>query len=190
MRLITPVLLLVTAVLFGWSMPAQAHTSLISSDPTAGSRTEEVPDRIVLTFSEDLRQPSEASLIVDGSALGAEVKVDGPRLVVVPPADAAGGAYQVNYRVVSADGHPITGTHEFTVADQDAVVADEPSATPTAQAAPDEDTAADPKDAAAEDDSVLTSPLLLGVLVAAVALGAAAFLLVRGRSSTPDDDRS
>lgn len=171
-------------------MPAQAHTSLVSVNPAEGSRTEAVPEQIVLTFSEDLRQPSEASLLVDGSAIAVEVEVDGPRLVVVPPADAVAGAYEVNYRVVSGDGHPVTGTHAFTVTGDDGVVADEPApaATPpaTEPAAEDQEGAADAQD----DDSVWTSPLLLGVLVAAVALGAAALLLVRGRSNAADHDRS
>jgi methionine-rich copper-binding protein CopC len=158
-------------------MPAHAHTSLVSSDPTQGSRTEKVPERIVLTFSEDLRQPSEASLLVDGAALTAEIKVDGPRVVLVPPADAAAGSYEVNYRVVSTDGHPVTGTLEFTVGPEDAVAKDDTSATAAEEPAQDE-------------GSVWTSPLLLGVLVAAVALGAAALLLVRGRFSSSDDDQA
>ena len=161
-------------------MPAQAHTSLVSSDPAQGARLEQAPERIVLTFTETLRQPSEASLLVDGTALTAEIDVDGPRVVVTPPADAADGNYEVNYRVVSADGHPVTGTVEFAVGDADAVVDDEP--TPGERS--------DAGDATTDDGSVWTSPLLLGVLVAAVALGAAVLLLVRGRSRTSGHERS
>ncbi|MTB87135.1 copper resistance protein CopC [Aeromicrobium senzhongii] len=161
-------------------MPAQAHTSLVSSDPAQGARLEQAPERIVLTFTESLRQPSEASLLVDGTALTAEIDVDGPRVVVTPPADAADGNYEVNYRVVSADGHPVTGTIEFAVGDADAVGADEPTAGARSDAG-DSDT---------DDGSVWTSPLLLGVLVAAVALGVAVLLLVRGRSRTSGHERS
>ncbi|MBC9225086.1 copper resistance protein CopC [Aeromicrobium sp. 636] len=161
-------------------MPAQAHTSLVSSDPAQGARLEQAPERIVLTFTESLRQPSEASLLVDGTALTAEIDVDGPRVVVTPPADAADGNYEVNYRVVSADGHPVTGTIEFAVGDADAVVDDEPTAGARSDAG-DSDT---------DDGSVWTSPLLLGVLVAAVALGVAVLLLVRGRSRTSGHERS
>ncbi|MET1132082.1 MAG: copper resistance CopC family protein [Aeromicrobium sp.] len=173
-------------------MPAQAHTSLISSDPTEGARLESVPERVVLTFSENLREPSEAGVIVDGKAVSAEVEVDGPRVVVTPQADAPDGTYEVNYRVVSADGHPITGTLEFSVT-QAGVASEAPADEPTPTTVPSEEVTADPTQAAAEetkDDSVWSSPLLLGAIVVVAVLAIGGATVLRRRSTTPDDDRS
>ncbi|SKB10262.1 hypothetical protein SAMN06295964_3210 [Aeromicrobium choanae] len=194
MRL-TSLVLLVTAVLVGWSMPAQAHTSLISSDPTEGARLESVPERVVLTFTENLREPSEAGVIVDGKAIDSKVQVDGPRVVVTPSADAPDGAYEVNYRVVSADGHPITGTIAFTVTNPDAVANEAPADEGTPTTVPSEQISADPADptetaADAKDDSVWSSPLVLGALVVVVVLAIGGATVLRRRSTSPDDDRS
>lgn len=114
MHAIRVLLLLFVVVALGVG-PAQAHTSLVSSDPADGSRLDAPPEQVVLTFSENLRQPSEASLVVDGEAVDASVEVDGSRVLVSPTGDASDGSYQVHYRVVSADGHPVTGTVAFAV---------------------------------------------------------------------------
>ncbi|WP_153303070.1 copper resistance CopC family protein [Aeromicrobium choanae] len=176
-------------------MPAQAHTSLISSDPTEGARLESVPERVVLTFTENLREPSEAGVIVDGKAIDSKVQVDGPRVVVTPSADAPDGAYEVNYRVVSADGHPITGTIAFTVTNPDAVANEAPADEGTPTTVPSEQISADPADptetaADAKDDSVWSSPLVLGALVVVVVLAIGGATVLRRRSTSPDDDRS
>lgn len=173
-------------------MPAQAHTSLISSDPTEGARLESVPERVVLTFTENLREPSEAGVIVDGKAIDSEVQVDGPRVVVTPSDDAPDGAYEVNYRVVSADGHPITGTIAFTVASAGSVVNEAPADEGTPTTVPSEEISPDPAEAAADakDDSVWSSPLVLGALVVVVVLAIGGATVLRRRSTTPDDDRS
>lgn len=171
-------------------MPAQAHTSLISTDPTEGARLASVPEQVVLTFSENLREPSQVGVAVDGEAVEVEFQVDGPRVVVTPPSDAPEGAYDINYRVISADGHPVTGTLSFEVAQaagiatEEAPADDEPTATQSPEAATN-DAAAD-----AEDDSVWSSPLLLGVGVLAVVLAIGAVTVLRRRSVTSDHDRS
>lgn len=173
---LTPVLLLVATVMLGWSMPAQAHTSLISSDPTEGARLDAAPEQIVLTFSESVRQPSEASLVADGKVVTTEFSVTGPRLVVEPPADAPDGSYQLNYRVVSADGHPITGTLAFSVGETAAVVSEDDEAVETSPNS-------------TQDDSPWSPPVLLGGAVAVVVLAAIAALLLRGRPRRSDDAR-
>lgn len=175
MRL-TPVLLLVATMVLGWSMPAQAHSALISSDPTEGARLDVVPEQIVLTFSESVRQPSEASLVVDGDVLTTEFTVSGARFVVEPPADAPDGSYQLNYRVVSADGHPISGTVAFTVGEAAAVVSGDDEAVETSPNS-------------TQDDSPWSPPVLLGGAVAVVVLAAIAALLLRGRPRGSDDAR-
>ncbi|WP_206680007.1 MULTISPECIES: copper resistance CopC family protein [Aeromicrobium] len=175
-------------------MPARAHTSLISSDPTDGARLEAVPERVVLTFTENLREPSEVGVSVDGKAVDAEVQVDGPRVVVTPSSEAPDGAYEVNYRVVSVDGHPIIGTTRFTVTDPDAVANEAPADEGTPTTVPSEEISADPADPAetsadAKDDSVWSSPLVLGALVVVVVLAIGGATVLRRRSTSSDDDR-
>ncbi len=153
-------------------MPAQAHTSLLSSDPSDGARLDAAPQQIVLTFTESLNEPSEASVVVDGTTHDATVQIDGPRLLVEPSGEQPDGAYEINYRVVSADGHPITGTLAFTVGDV---------------AAPADNTT-DPAPAAGDGTDWLT-PVAVGVLI----LGGVVLVVLlqrRSRSGSADHDRS
>lgn len=99
---------------------AAAHSDLTASSPTAGSRGV-LPKSVVLTFSEDV-EPSFArvTLAVDGAepatlptqVTGAEVSATPP---TAPEQTDAQQVWKVAYRVVSGDGHPITGTLTFTV---------------------------------------------------------------------------
>ena len=86
----TRLLLLVLAFVVAGAWPAGAHTSLLSSDPADGARLDTAPEQVVLTFSEPIREPSEASVQVDGRTLEARVSVDGPRLVVTPASPGGG----------------------------------------------------------------------------------------------------
>lgn len=169
------VVLLVLALVLGWAWPAAAHTALFSVDPADGATLDAAPDRIVLTFNEPIRQPSDASVSVDGSTRDADVRVDGPRLVVTL-AEPVPGSYEINYRVISADGHPVSGTSGFTVAGA--------TQSPGAQT-PDEPSEAPSPVASDSDDESGVPPALWGVLGAVVVLGVAAFAVIslRGRSS-------
>lgn len=104
--------------------PAEAHTDLIGSTPTAGSVTTRQPSRVTLTFSEAVEPSlSTLSLDVDGRSLGRLSPSIGSQpgtLVALMPDTALGlveqSSWTVGYRVTSVDGHPITGTVEFEVA--------------------------------------------------------------------------
>jgi copper resistance protein C len=98
--------------------PAAAHNSLRSTSPTADGQVERTPAAVVLTFDE----PAIAlgtRIVVTGAS--GPVQVGEPRLVdntvtqtLQPGAPA--GRYVVEWRVTSADGHPISGTFSFTAA--------------------------------------------------------------------------
>lgn len=157
----TRLLLLVLAFVVAGAWPAGAHTSLLSSDPADGARLDTAPEQVVLTFSEPIREPSEASVQVDGRTLEAQVSVDGPRLVVTP-ASPAGGSYEINYRVVSADGHPVSGTTTFDVTSG-------PTVEPTEAAAA----------SSVSDENGGVPTVLWIVLGGIVVVGALAFALLR-----------
>ena len=116
--------------------PASAHTSLVSSLPESGAVLNEVPSEVRLKFNEDLllidtKNPNRIEVINGvGQVVSGMIMVEGPEIYT--PLDLSfepSGEYTVKYRVVSADGHPIEGDHQFTVASPEVIsapVVDEP----------------------------------------------------------------
>jgi methionine-rich copper-binding protein CopC len=97
--------------------PAAAHATLIDSDPKDGATVQTLPDQVRLEFSEEVGSPA----FVDVTAAdGTEVADGDPQVLgatVEAPltADGPAGTYTIAYRVVSADGHPISGELTFDV---------------------------------------------------------------------------
>jgi hypothetical protein len=109
-------LLLATAPLLAGS-PAQAHAELLSTAPAEGDVVETLPGTVELTFSEAVATP--AYVVVNGPD-GEPVDDGDPRVVdgvVTQPTVGTGaaGAYTVDFRVVSADGHAVSGRVGFIV---------------------------------------------------------------------------
>jgi methionine-rich copper-binding protein CopC len=98
--------------------PAAAHAALISSSPPDGAAVATAPTKVELIFSEDV---GALSIIAVTGPDGVQV-VDGPTQIrnasAVQPLKTltAVGLYQIAYRVVSADGHPVSGRLTFTYA--------------------------------------------------------------------------
>ena len=108
--------LAVVAILFLLVAEAQAHASLVRSEPADGAVLAKQPDRLQLVFSEpvsplvmNLVGPTGESMRLDRYHLH-----DGT-LVIEPPGDLAQGSYALSWRVTSADGHPIGGSVVFSV---------------------------------------------------------------------------
>ena len=98
--------------------PAAAHADLVLSSPDDGARLAAVPDRVELTFSEDLLPETVVVSVEDSSGMVIrvlELEVDGSDVIVTWPPGLSGADYTVNYRVVSQDGHPVSGSLAFTV---------------------------------------------------------------------------
>lgn len=120
------------------ALAADAHTALKSISPEDGSSATTQPKEVRLEFSEAVSETFSAVTVigVDGaSATDGPTVVDGAVVTQPLTSGLGSGAYAVTYRVVSADGHPITGTAEFTldlppVTQQTA----QPEATPTDEA--------------------------------------------------------
>ncbi len=97
--------------------PAAAHASLVASDPRDGATLDRLPGRISFTFSEDVVTPA---YVVVRTADGADVTsggpvVDGVTVTQELDGSAASGEVTMAYRVVSVDGHPVTGELAVTV---------------------------------------------------------------------------
>jgi methionine-rich copper-binding protein CopC len=116
-RPLVVVLLAGLALLFGAGLAA-AHNVLERSDPADGATLTSGPARVSLTFNLPVRQGFSAMTVVGpGGGLwqDGEPKVDGNIVSIgVRPLGPA-GRYEVGYRIVSDDGHPVSGTISFTL---------------------------------------------------------------------------
>ncbi|HZG90253.1 MAG TPA: copper resistance CopC family protein [Pseudonocardia sp.] len=164
--------------------PALAHTRLLSSDPADGATLDTGPSRVTLTFNESV--PAEfASLTVvgpDGTEYqsGDPTAVDGALSTAVDPLGPA-GRYQVGYRVVSDDGHPITGAIAFILTADGPAAQVPPAPSPPTAGAPATAAPTAPQAADADDDG--GAPVWPWLLGAAVLVGGgvvAALRLGRG----------
>ncbi len=98
--------------------PAAAHAKLESMTPADGSSMPAPPTKVVLTFNEPVG--SNGTQIQVKSPAGVNVATGNPQVIdntVTQPVGAMieAGRYQVEARVVSADGHPITVAAAFTI---------------------------------------------------------------------------
>ncbi|MFK3983253.1 copper resistance protein CopC [Micromonospora sp. NPDC050397] len=172
--------------------PAQAHNELRASNPAKGAKLASAPAEVTLDFAERL-DPRFTTVAVTDAAGKAVVdgkpQVDGVRAVqrLRPALDA--GAYTVAYRVVSVDGHPVRGSHTFTVTAPPTTAPATPAAPPSPTAAPTSDVppttpaaVTDEELLAGDGDDRSTLPFLLlgGVVVLALGTG---LLMVRRRGT-------
>ena len=96
--------------------PAFAHSVLTETRPEDATRLEAPPAEVWLRFNEAV-QPLTLRLVDrNGHAADADLAVRGPTLALVPRSPLASGPWVVDYRVISADGHPVSGTIGFGVA--------------------------------------------------------------------------
>ncbi|MCL9802553.1 copper homeostasis periplasmic binding protein CopC [Pseudomonas sp. rhizo66] len=104
---------------------AQAHPKLLSSTPAEGADGA-APGKIELHFSENLlTQFSGAKLVMTEmpgmahSPMPMKARVsagsDPKSMLITPLAPLPAGTYQVQWRAVSSDTHPITGNVTFKV---------------------------------------------------------------------------
>ena len=191
---------LLLAALTALPAPAQAHDTLLSTDPEDGSTLETSPEEVTFTFSDDILDVSPLVRISDEA--GEEVaeivpSVDGPTAAAALEEPLPAGTYDIQWRVVSSDGHPIEGTLTLTVeqdpaAEEGAAASDGggESAEGSAQQPADTDeqdaqsaTDAESTEAADSSDSGgLSMPLLLGILAVIVVVAVAAgFMIMRRR---------
>ena len=103
------------------AVPAQAHNSLVSSNPTAGSVVTEQPETFAITTNDALLEAGGTANAIQVRGPGAEplyygdgcMTIQGPTLTT-PVSLGQPGEYTVIWQVVSADGHPIDDEFTFT----------------------------------------------------------------------------
>ncbi|MDQ0378116.1 copper resistance CopC family protein [Amycolatopsis thermophila] len=99
--------------------PALAHNVLVSSDPAKDASLETGPSKVTLTFDAPVQggDVNQVSVVGPGNTQWAEGDVEISSNVVsvaVRPLGPA-GQYTVGFRILSADGHPVTGEIPFTL---------------------------------------------------------------------------
>jgi methionine-rich copper-binding protein CopC len=132
------------------ALPATAHSELLQSTPADGERLSEAPSEVELVFGEGVQQQGGAIVVKgpDGSRYDrASTFQTDENVATVQLADASeAGEYTVAYRVVSADGHVVSGSLAYRLLEAGSApsgAASSSDATPLAGTATDEGTGED-----------------------------------------------
>ncbi|MCL1869037.1 MAG: copper resistance protein CopC [Promicromonosporaceae bacterium] len=184
-RLVVPVVVAFMAVV-GIAAPASAHDRLVSSDPADGATLTAVPAAFTFTFVEDPLATGAQVVITPqgGEPIRQDATVSGTKVSVPAPPALANGSYEVAWRVVSDDGHPVEGTIHVTLAVPQAA---SPSPTPTADPATPSPTASPTVAPATTGDS---SGMWTGVgALVVAALAVIGLLVLRRRGLDPNGPR-
>lgn len=123
--------------------PADAHLDLITSEPSAQAKLDSSPSRVLLTFTgePDVSRSSIRVLDAQGARVKGVAKVEGvPSDPLQLSADVRSalppGRYTIKWKVVSADGHTVSGSVPFRVVATTQDEGDDTAASPSPTAAP------------------------------------------------------
>ncbi|MFM1952755.1 MAG: hypothetical protein RJA33_1549 [Actinomycetota bacterium] len=107
--------------LYAGAMPAFAHTSVVTTTPLYKSTLTEMPSQISIEFSDELMKigdkevntisveaPDKSDLLISAIAIDKNLIT-----ATLPKGEYQDGTYLVSYRVVSADGHPVSGSYSL-----------------------------------------------------------------------------
>jgi methionine-rich copper-binding protein CopC len=103
-----------------WSAAALAHAHLVRATPAAGGAVKEAPGEVALTFSEKL-EPAFTTAVIRNAAgkqvdkADARVDKEDRTTVRVSLPSLEPGVYTVEWRVMSADTHKVSGHFTFRV---------------------------------------------------------------------------
>ena len=184
---LTAGLALLSVLLLSTAPAARAHDALVDSEPRTGAALDAGPAFVRLDFAADVLTVGAAIIVADDAGTpwqDGEPVLDGSSVSVPLLPDLPDGTYEVRWRVVSSDGHPISGLIPF-------MVGDVAPATPTdATAAPDFSTGASVARAVDPDDRAASSPwrtVAVGAGGAVLSLGLYGLVvLLRRRDRHPD----
>nr|WP_227466835.1 CopD family protein [Nocardioides lijunqiniae] len=167
--------LLVPLLVLGAAAPASAHATLIGSDPGEGAVLEAVPERISLTFDEAVTGVPDGVQVFDaqGEPVTSSSAVSGEELGVELTQDVADGTLVLVWRVLSEDGHPISGSLSFSVG------------APSARVTPPADTSAATTDA----PGTLSAARAVGYVGLLLAVGLVVFTLLLLTPAVPSSAR-
>jgi len=111
----------VFAALLAVPAAASAHATLEESAPQRGATAKEQPGAVVLRFSEPVEGNFGAIRVYDAEGVQVDAGEafhpggEGAKLGVRLEPDLPDGSYTATYRVVSADGHIVSGGYVFSI---------------------------------------------------------------------------
>src|SRR5262249_6329967 len=111
---------LLAAVLALLAVPAaaSAHATLLGTVPARGAQLEQAPPQVELRFDEAVEAAFGSLKVFDGNGTPVHTGAAtsrGTRVAVKLPPDLKDGTYTATYRVISADGHPVSGGFVFSI---------------------------------------------------------------------------
>jgi copper transport protein len=135
------VLCLIFSPLVGYApIAAMLHATLLRSTPAANSRLAQPPDTIRLVFSEPVVPKLSQISLIDSAGNVRQLQVTGDprnvRVLIGRVGSIHSGQYNVSWRILSADGHPIVGNFSFFVESAKSGIGT-PTASSTTQLSPD-----------------------------------------------------
>lgn len=111
--------LVAVLALLGAAPQALAHNTLTGSDPKEGTKVDVAPDTVTLMFDQEVQSGDVNQIVVNGPDGGqwarGQVEVDGTEVSRSLGELGPAGEYTIGYRILSADGHPVTGEIPFTL---------------------------------------------------------------------------
>lgn len=108
----------------------QAHSTLIGVDPPDGSILPVAPQSVQLRFNEPIT-PAVIHLIdASGRVRDAAIDAHDDTITIRIPSDLPRGTQVVSYRIISADGHPVSGSVLFSIGAPSGAVAQVNSSDP------------------------------------------------------------
>lgn len=168
----------VFVLLFGASS-ASAHDQLISTTPTNKAQLSTAPSKLTLTFTAKLLDLGNEVVIADAKganwSLGKST-LSGDTMSQPVKAGLPTGQYEARWRVVSSDGHPISGSFRFAVGEPVSDGSLLPPMTQSAAPAATPSTAATAPVPNQESTSWLTQPWVLWASIGA-AIGVLGYLI-------------
>ncbi|ODT99149.1 MAG: hypothetical protein ABS81_26290 [Pseudonocardia sp. SCN 72-86] len=115
---VVAVLVAAGLALFLGAGPAMAHAQLEGSDPPDGSSLATGPSSVTIHFSDTMQAGFNTVTVIGPDRLayqeGDVTAANDSVSVKVKPLGPA-GKYDIGYRVVSDDGHPVSGVLSFTL---------------------------------------------------------------------------
>ncbi|MFN3822334.1 MAG: copper resistance protein CopC [Pseudorhodobacter sp.] len=116
---------LLMASLMALFIPTQtlAHAQLRGASPPAQAVVGVAPAEVVLTFNEAVAPLSALWSGPDGTTVEVMARAEDARLIVSVPDEALRGTHVLSWRVVSGDGHPVSGAHVFSIGEESQAMA-------------------------------------------------------------------
>lgn len=111
-----PAAFAVLLLAIGFAREASAHASLVSVEPRDGTVLAQPPKKVELRFNESVTAGAVSLIDASGkSRKDAVVDAKDEAISVTLPSDLPRGTQILSYRVISQDGHPVTGAVTFSI---------------------------------------------------------------------------